>query len=93
MNRKSIQPHALAAALIVAMAPVGSALASGDARIQNAAAVEAGAEFAGFIVQFREGTAERTDPANVARTLQGPDSRMARSAGAAVGLRHFRRMA
>ena len=92
MNRKSFKPHALAAALIVAIAPLGSAIAASDARIHNADAVESGAEFSGFIVKFREGTAERADAARVARALQGPDNAMARAARGAAGLRHFRRM-
>ena len=92
MNRKSFKPHALAAALIVAIAPLGSAIAASDARIHNADAVESGADFSGFIVKFREGTAERADAARVARALQGPDNAMARAARGAAGLRHFRRM-
>lgn len=93
MNRKIFKLHALAAALLAAMAPVGSVLAAGDARLVNAAAVESGAEFSGFIVKFREGTAERANPAAVARSLQGPDAMLARSAHGAAGLQHFRRMA
>lgn len=91
MNRKSFKPHALAAALLAAMAPLGSTLAA-DARIVNQAAVQSGAEFSGFIVRFQEGTAERANPGMVASSLQGANSMMARSANGAPGLRHFRRM-
>lgn len=91
MNRKSFKPHTLAAALLVAMAPMGAAVAA-DARIVNKAAVQSGAEFSGFIVKFRDGTAERANPGMVASSLQGANSMMARTAGAAPGLRHFRRM-
>jgi serine protease len=93
VNRKSLKPHALAAALLVAMAPMGSALAAAEgARILNTAAVEAGAEFSGFIVKFRDGTAERANPGMVASSLQGANSMMARSSSSSPGLRHFRRM-
>lgn len=92
MNRKSFKPHALAAALIAAMAPLGSTLAADGARIVNQAAVQSGAEFSGFIVRFHEGTAERANPGMVASSLQGANSMMARSANGAPGLRHFRRM-
>jgi serine protease len=92
VNRKSFKPHALAAALIVAMAPMGSALAADGARVVNKAAVESGAEFSGFIVKFRDGTAERAVPTMVARSLQGVDAMMAKSSRGAPGLRHFRRM-
>lgn len=92
MNRKSFPLHALAAALIVAMAPMGAAVAADGTRIVNKSAVESGAEFTGFIVKFREGTAERANPAMVARSLQGANSVMAKSSRGAPGLRHFRRM-
>lgn len=92
MNRKSFKPHALAAALLAAMAPLGSTLAADGARIVNQAAVQSGAEFSGFIVRFHEGTAERANPGMVASSLQGANSMMARSANGAPGLRHFRRM-
>ena len=92
MNRKSFKPHALAAALIVAMAPMGAAVAADGARIVNKMAVESGAEFSGFIVKFRDGTAERANPAMVARSLQGANAVMAKSSRGAAGLRHFRRM-
>ena len=92
MNRKTFQPHALAAALLVAMAPLGSAMAADGARVLNKAAVESGAEFSGFIVKFRDGTAERANPTMVARSLQGADRVMAKSSRGAPGLRHFRRM-
>ncbi|MCZ8116273.1 S8 family serine peptidase [Silanimonas sp.] len=92
MNRKSFKPHALAAALIVAMAPMGAAVAADGARIVNKAAVESGAEFSGFIVKFRDGTAQRANAAMVARSLQGANAVMAKSSRGAAGLRHFRRM-
>ena len=92
MNRKSFKPHALAAALIVAMAPMGAAVAADGARIVNKAAVESGAEFSGFIVKFRDGTAQRANAAMVARSLQGANAGMAKSSRGAAGLRHFRRM-
>lgn len=92
MNRKSFKPHALAAALIVAMAPMGAAVAADGARIVNKAAIESGAEFSGFIVKFRDGTAERANAAMVARSLQGANAVMAKSSRGAAGLRHFRRM-
>jgi len=92
VNRKSFKPHALAAALIVAMAPMGAAVAADGARIVNKMAVESGAEFSGFIVKFRDGTAERANPAMVARSLQGANAVMAKSSRGAAGLRHFRRM-
>lgn len=92
VNRKSLKPHALAAALLVAMAPLGSALAVDGARIVNKTAIESGAEYSGFIVQFRDGTAERAHPGRVASSLQGANSMMARFANGAPGLRHFRRM-
>ena len=92
MNRKTLKPHALAAALLVAMAPLGSALAADGARIVNKAAIESGAEFSGFIVKFRDGTAERADATRVARSLQGANAVMAKSSRGAPGLRHFRRM-
>ncbi len=90
--RKSFQPHALAVALLAAMAPLGAALAADGPRILNTSAVESGAEFSGFIVKFRDGTAERANPAMVTNSLQGTNSMMARAAGGAPGLRHFRRM-
>jgi len=92
VNRKSFKPHALAAALIVAMAPMGAAVAADGARIVNKAAIESGAEFSGFIVKFRDGTAERANAAMVARSLQGANAVMAKSSRGAAGLRHFRRM-
>jgi len=92
VNRKSFKPHALAAALIVAMAPMGAAVAADGARIVNKAAVESGAEFSGFIVKFRDGTAQRANAAMVARSLQGANAGMAKSSRGAAGLRHFRRM-
>ncbi len=92
MNRKSFKPHALAAALIVAMAPIGAAVAADGARIVNKAAIESGAEFSGFIVKFRDGTAQRANAAMVARSLQGANAVMAKSSRGAAGLRHFRRM-
>ena len=92
MNRNSFKPHALAAALIVAMAPMGAAVAADGARIVNKMAVESGAEFSGFIVKFRDGTAERANPAMVARSLQGANAGMAKSSRGGPGLRHFRRM-
>jgi serine protease len=92
VNRKSFKPHALAAALIVAMAPMGAAVAADGARIVNKAAVESGAEFSGFIVKFRDGTAQRANAAMVARSLQGANAVMAKSSRGAAGLRHFRRM-
>ncbi|GAB3733256.1 S8 family peptidase [Silanimonas algicola] len=90
--RKSFQPHALAAALFMAMAPLGAAVAADGPRVFNASAIESGAEFSGFIVKFRDGTAERANPAMVTNSLQGTNSMMARAAGGAPGLRHFRRM-
>ena len=100
MNRKSLQPHALAAALLVALAPLGTAVAmseaelidAGSAPIVNKAAVEAGAEYSGFIVKFREGTAERANPRLVAQSLGRAEGVMAKSSRGAPGLRHFRRM-
>jgi serine protease len=92
VNRKSFKPHALAAALIVAMAPIGAAVAADGARIVNKAAIESGAEFSGFIVKFRDGTAQRANAAMVARSLQGANAVMAKSSRGAAGLRHFRRM-
>jgi serine protease len=92
VNRKSFKPHALAAALIVAMAPMGAAVAADGARIVNKAAIESGAEFSGFIVKFRDGTAQRANAAMVARSLQGANAVMAKSSRGAAGLRHFRRM-
>ena len=67
MNRKTLKPHALALALMAAMAPMGGAFAAGEARIVNKLAVESGAEYTGFIVKFREGTPERADASRVAR--------------------------
>jgi serine protease len=92
VNRKSFQLHALAAALIVAMAPMGAAVAADGATIVNKRAVESGAEFSGFIVKFRDGTAEQANPSMVARSLQGANAVMAKSSRGAPGLRHFRRM-
>lgn len=96
MNRKSFPLHALTAALMVAMAPMGAAVAASGARIVNQAAIESGAEYSGFIVKFREGTAEQADAAQVARALQAAENAfgaMARGRGkGAAGLRHFRRM-
>jgi serine protease len=96
VNRKSLKPHTLAAALLVALAPMGASMAASSARIVNQAAIEQGAEFSGFIVKFREGTAESASPARVSRSLQGANSGIQKSMGArgtaAAGLRHFRRM-
>nr|WP_028770703.1 S8 family serine peptidase [Silanimonas lenta] len=93
MNRKTLKPHALALALMAAMAPMGGAFAAGEARIVNKLAVESGAEYTGFIVKFREGTPERADASRVARALAGPEAVMAKASRAgAPGLRHFRRM-
>ncbi|WP_397608736.1 S8 family serine peptidase [Silanimonas sp.] len=74
------------------MAPIGAAVAADGARIVNKAAIESGAEFSGFIVKFRDGTAQRANAAMVARSLQGANAVMAKSSRGAAGLRHFRRM-
>jgi serine protease len=92
VNRKTLKPHALALALIAAMAPMGAAFAAGEARIVNKMAVESGAEFSGFIVKFRDGTPERADVSRVAQALRGADAVMAKSSRRSPGLQHFRRM-
>ena len=88
--------HLLALALATALAPL-TATAAEPAQIVNQAAVEAGAEFSGFIVRFREGTSERADPAAVARALTpasaGLQAQTRSAGGLPPGLRHFRRMA
>lgn len=92
MNRKTLKLHALTAALLAVLAPMGAAIAADGARIENRAAIEAGAEFSGFIVKFRDGSAEHTHPGMVARSLQGANAVMAQSARGGPGLHHFRRM-
>lgn len=94
MNRKTLKPRALVLALMAAIAPIGAAMAADAPMIVNKMAVEAGAEYSGFIVKFREGTPQRADAALVARALQGADAGMQRSmrGSRAAGLRHFRRM-
>lgn len=103
VNRKSCTPHALALALAAAIVPM-AASAAGDARVMNTAAVQAGAEFSGFIVKFRDGSAEARNPALVGRRLQAATTglqsavaRLEKSSGpgvqrAAPSLGHFRRM-
>jgi serine protease len=92
VNRKSFKRQTLTAALLVAMAPLGTAMAADGPRVLNTAAVESGAEFSGFIVKFRDGTAERAVPSMVSRSLQGANAGLAKSSRGAPGLRHFRRM-
>ena len=45
--------------LFAGASTLGAAVAADGARIVNKAAVESGAEFSGFIVKFRDGTAQR----------------------------------
>lgn len=87
-------PHRLATALALVLAS-WAASAQSAAPILNKAAVEAGAEFSGFIVRFHEGTPERANPAAVGRALVAASAGLqAKSAGRGLppGFRHFRRM-
>ena len=95
VNRKSCIPHALALALAAALVPLTAAAAEDGGRVENLSAIQAGAEYSGFIVKFREGTAEKANPVLAARSVAAASANL-RALGSAQrsapGLRHFRRM-
>ena len=97
-STQRMQRHLLASAIALAFTsalPAHSADGQ-EATIFNANTVEAGAEFHGFLIKFRDGTAEQRSPQLVQRILQHStqalNATLRSSAQAPLQLQHERRM-